>query len=97
MQFVNRKYVIVNVDVRDQILMDEYLKLAGPAERKYGCTLVAGPSSNFLEGCIDGSFVLLSFPDDESVNAWFTDPDLADLHSLRNKASKSSIISLERF
>ncbi|MGJ8534075.1 MAG: hypothetical protein ACSHYC_17960 [Alphaproteobacteria bacterium] len=39
----------------------------------------------------------MKFPDSDSALAWLNDPELANVHALRNKDSKSTIVLLNPF
>ncbi|MDN3718696.1 DUF1330 domain-containing protein [Roseibium salinum] len=58
--------------------------------------LAADPEPLVLEAASDtpDMTALLSFPNLEAAQAWRDDPDLADIHALRNKGGKSTIVVL---
>ena len=92
------QYVLAEVDVHDFETMGRYLELAGAGEAKHGGAAIAGgPEAEILEGERQGSAVLLKFPDREAALAWFNDPELVEIHALRNKAARSTITLLPSF
>lgn len=92
------QYVLAQLEIRDFETMVEYQKLADAGEAKHGGSAIAGGSDSvILEGEKHGMAVLLKFPDRESALAWFNDPELTEIHALRNKAAKSTITLLPLF
>jgi len=86
---------IVLLNINDMETMKKYREKAGEALAKHGGRVVsAGPVSIVLEAAGDAPDViaLLEFPSVEKAQAWRNDPELANVHALRNKAGKSTIV-----
>ena len=90
------QYVIVSVEVTDAEMFKEYQSVGGPAVAKHGGKAIAGgPETQILQAAHDeNKGVVLMFPDAKNVTDWLEDPELADVHDLRNKAANVTIISL---
>ncbi|WP_298816008.1 DUF1330 domain-containing protein [uncultured Roseibium sp.] len=85
------------ITVTDKETLGAYRKKAADALAKHGGSVVAAdPEPLVLEAAIDTPNIaaLLSFPDTKAAQAWHADPDLAEIHALRNKGGKSTIIVL---
>ncbi len=89
--------LIALIKVTDADILTEYKSVAGAALEKHGGRVVAGaPSPETLEASIEVPDIaaLLEFPSIENARAWRADPDLADVHALRNTGGASTIIVL---
>ena len=74
-----------------------YREKAAEALAKHGGSVVAADPEPLVLDAADSSpdiAALLSFPTIEAAKAWRNDPDLADIHALRTKAGKSTIVVL---
>lgn len=89
-------YALVTMVVKDSEKLKQYLSVGGPAVAKHGGKPIAGgPDAMALQephGPTRG--VVLSFPKSENLTQWLDDPDLADVHALRNEAADVTILSL---
>ena len=88
---------IAMITVTDKDVLGAYREKAAEALAKHGGQLVAAdPDPLVLEAANDAPDItaLLSFPTAEAAKAWREDPELADIHALRNKGGKSTIVVL---
>ena len=88
---------IAMITVTDKDTLGSYREKAADALAKHGGSVVAAdPEPVVLEAAIDTPDItaLLSFPTVEAAKAWREDPDLADIHALRNTGGKSTIVVL---
>jgi uncharacterized protein (DUF1330 family) len=88
---------IAMITVTDKDVLGAYREKAAEALAKHGGQLVAAdPAPLVLEAANDAPDItaLLSFPTAEAAKAWRADPELADIHALRNKGGKSTIVVL---
>ena len=72
--------------VKDETKFGEYRKIAAEALAKHGGEIVLPPSPPVT---LDGTdkpkaIVLLSFPSKAAAQAWRNDPELQDIHAMRN-------------
>ncbi|MEM5583819.1 MULTISPECIES: DUF1330 domain-containing protein [unclassified Roseibium] len=85
------------ITVTDKETLLAYREKAAEALAKHGGSVVAAdPEPLVLEAAFETPNVaaLLSFPDADAAKAWRADPDLADIHALRNTGGKSTIVVL---
>lgn len=87
-------YAIAQLKVTDKEALGRYREQAGAALAKHGGAVVSGGANpEMLEG--DGTapdiVALLSFPSVAAARAWRNDPELAQVHALRNAGGASSI------
>ncbi|WP_421982266.1 DUF1330 domain-containing protein [Roseibium sp.] len=85
------------ITVTDRETLGAYREKAADALAKHGGSVVAAdPEVTVLEAAGDAPNIaaLLSFPSVEAAKAWREDPSLADIHALRNKGGKSTIVVL---
>lgn len=85
------------ITVTDRESLGAYREKAAQALAKHGGSVqAADPDPLVLEAASDtpDMTALLSFPSLEAAQAWRDDPDLADIHALRNKGGKSTIVVL---
>ncbi|MEP0942108.1 MAG: DUF1330 domain-containing protein [Rhizobiaceae bacterium] len=91
-------YAIVTMVVKDDQKLAQYLAVGGPAVAKHGGKPIAGgPAAEALQqphGVTRG--VVLEFPQAEHVTQWLDDPELADVHALRDAAADVTILSLPK-
>ncbi|MEM9631376.1 MAG: DUF1330 domain-containing protein [Pseudomonadota bacterium] len=88
---------IAMITVTDKEVLGAYREKAADALAKHGGQLVAAdPEPLVLEAANDVPDItaLLSFPTADAAKAWREDPELADIHALRNKGGKSTIVVL---
>ncbi|WP_424983602.1 DUF1330 domain-containing protein [Maritalea sp. S77] len=89
-------YALITLVVKDQEKLAAYLKVGGPAVAKHeGKAIAGGPGSLSLQtphGETRG--VVLEFPTPDHLTAWLQDPELAEVHALRNAGADTTILSL---
>ena len=89
-------YTLVTMVVKDAEKLNQYLAVGGPAIAKHsGKPVAGGPKAVALQephGPTRG--VVLAFPSPENVTQWLEDPELADVHALREAAADVTILSL---
>lgn len=85
------------ITVTDKEALGAYRDKAADALARHGGSVVAAdPEPLVLEAAVDAPNVvaLLAFPNSDAAKAWREDPELADIHALRNKGGKSTIVVL---
>jgi uncharacterized protein (DUF1330 family) len=85
------------ITITDKETLGAYREKAADALAKHGGSVVAAdPAPLVLEAASDKPDLaaLLSFPNVEAAKAWREDPALTDVHALRNKGGKSTIVVL---
>ncbi len=90
-------YVTAQLNIENRDTLDEYRSKAGPAMARHGGTVVASvPGPTLLEGK-DGPDIaaLLSFPDRDAALAWINDPEIANVHALRQASGRSQILLMD--
>ncbi|MFV1570218.1 DUF1330 domain-containing protein [Phaeobacter sp. JH20_02] len=90
-------YVYVNLLLQDPETMAAYREKAGAALQKHGAkVLVSTPQQTVIEGTRDatGIGVILQFASPEAAKGWINDPELQDVHALRQAAGRSAITLL---
>ena len=89
-------YALVTLVEKDAEKLSEYLAIGGPAVAKHGGKPVAGgPDAKPLQqphGPTRG--VVLQFPTADHITQWLEDPELAEVHALRNAGADVTILSL---
>ncbi|HEY2119082.1 MAG TPA: DUF1330 domain-containing protein [Candidatus Acidoferrum sp.] len=90
-------YMIVNVDVKDPAVYEDYKTKVPALIRKHGGEyLVRGGQFVILEGdWKPNRLVILRFPDIASVQAFFLDPEYQPLKALRHQVSNADIVAVE--
>ncbi|HUG75852.1 MAG TPA: DUF1330 domain-containing protein [Burkholderiales bacterium] len=90
-------YVIVEIEVTDPSLYEEYRKQVLPVVTRYGGKfIVRGGKVEPLEGGWSPKrFVALEFPSLEQARKWYRSPEYAPLIELRQKASRGKLILVE--
>jgi len=90
-------YLIVNVDVKDPTVYEEYKAKVPALIRKYGGEyLVRGGRFVIVEGDWKPTrLVILRFPDITSAQSLYNDPEYQPLKALRQRASKTDIVVVE--
>ena len=90
-------YIIVEVNVTDQALYDDYKKLVPPTLELYGGTFVVrGGETETLEGDWNpGRLVVLQFDSLERAKAWWASEEYRAPKQLRQQASKARMIVAE--
>ena len=90
-------YVIVEVNVTDAKLYDEYKKLVPATVEKYGGRFaVRGGTVESKEGgWAPARMVVLEFPSMEKARAWYHSPEYAPALALRHRAASAKLILVE--
>lgn len=89
-------YALVTLVVKDAEKLAEYYAVGGPAVAKHkGKPIAGGPGTMALQqphGPTKG--VVLQFPSADHITQWLEDPELAEVHALRDAAADVTILSL---
>jgi uncharacterized protein (DUF1330 family) len=90
-------YFIVDLEVTDPKLFEEYRPIAAASIAKHGGRyLVRGGKVEPLEGGWEpGRVVVLEFPTAEQARAWYRSGDYAPGLAMRTKAARSRVILVE--
>ncbi len=90
-------YVIVNVEVQDSAVFDEYKRLAPAIIQRHGGEYLArGGNFTVLEGDWRPSrLVILRFPDITSVQAFYNDPEYQTIKAIRRRGSRMDMVAVE--
>ena len=90
-------YVIVEVNVTDPKLYDEYRKLVPATVQKYGGRFaVRGGTVESKEGGWNPArIVVLEFPTMEQARKWYHSAEYAPALAIRSKAASSKLILVE--
>jgi uncharacterized protein (DUF1330 family) len=90
-------YVVIDLQVKDMALFDQYKPGVPAIVRKHGGEYLArGGRTEVIEGSWQpGRLVLFRFPDAASVRAFFDDPEYAPLKALRHRASDGNIVMVD--
>jgi uncharacterized protein (DUF1330 family) len=90
-------YMIVNVDVKDPTVYEEFKARIPALIRKYsGEYLVRAGKFVILEGDWKPSrLVIFRFPDITSAQTLYNDPEYQPLKALRQSGSKMDIVAVE--
>jgi uncharacterized protein (DUF1330 family) len=90
-------YVIVNIDVQDAELYEEYRAKVPAFIQKYGGEYLArGGNLVVMEGdWMPRRLVLFRFPDMASAQAMLDDPEYQPLKALRQRAARTQMVAVE--
>jgi len=90
-------YVIVDIDVHDPVLYEEYKKLAPPAIAHYGGKYLArGGLTETLEGDWSPSrLVILQFESIEQAKKWLNSEEYREARQMRNRTTHSNMVVIE--
>ena len=90
-------YVVIQTIPQDAEALAAYREGALAAVQKHGGDRFAGgPGTQTLEDTGAGTteVIIASFPSAEAAQTWMDDPALAELHALRRKGAKTTIVLL---
>jgi uncharacterized protein (DUF1330 family) len=90
-------YVSVQITVKDPEALETYRGKAMDALAKHGgAPFAGGPQAEVLEdtGAGPATALVIEFPDGDAARGWINDPDLADIHALRQKGAQTMITLL---
>ena len=87
-------YVIVEIDVHDPVLYEEYKKLTPVSIAPYGGKfIVRGGEAHTLEGGWKPKrIVVLEFPSVEKANEWWDGPVYREARAIRQRAAHTKMI-----
>ena len=90
-------YVIVDLDVKDPALYQQYLPHVPALVQKHGGEYLArGGRTETIEGSWQPArLVLFRFPDAESARAFFDDPEYQPLRAIRQRAADGDIVLVD--
>ena len=90
-------YVIVDIEIHDAALYDDYRKRVPATIEKYGGKfLVRGGQFEQLEGSWQPTrLVLLEFPSMEQAKRWYDSEEYRGLKALRFKTARTNILLVE--
>lgn len=84
-----RVLFVINADIVDQELLDQYRAAAKPSMAKYGARMLAGANdAEIIEGDPYGRrVVVVEFPSRDAFHAWYSDPEYAEPLAMRLRAT----------
>ncbi|GAA6209416.1 hypothetical protein NBRC116601_27090 [Cognatishimia sp. WU-CL00825] len=88
-------YALVTISLQDPETFAAYRELAGAALKKHNAEAMAvSKEAEVIEGTAPAPdvTVILTFPDRAHAKAWINDPELADVHALRQNSGITNII-----
>jgi uncharacterized protein (DUF1330 family) len=90
-------YFIIDVDVKDPALYEEYKKKGAPTIIAYGGKPMArGGKAEVLEGNWQPKrMILLEFKNTQEAKRWWDSPEYNEAKKLRHKAALSNVVLLE--
>jgi uncharacterized protein (DUF1330 family) len=90
-------YVIVEIDIHDTSLYEEYKKLAPSSIAAYGGKYLArGGACEILEGnWLPKRLVILEFESRARAKQWWESPEYSDAKGLRQKCASTKMIVIE--
>lgn len=95
--FLMPAYVIVDVNISDPELYEEYKKLTPASLKPYdGKFIVRGGKTEVLEGDrTHGRIVVLEFPTAEHAREWWSSETYSQARAIRQKAAETQMILVE--
>ena len=89
-------YLSVLLVVKDPDALAEYFKVGAAAVAKHkGRAFAGGPETKILqEANARSKGVILEFPSAQHAEKWLSDPELSEVHGLRDKGADVTILSL---
>jgi uncharacterized protein (DUF1330 family) len=90
-------YVIVDLDVKDAALYEQYKPGVPALVRRHGGEYLArGGKTEVIEGhWHPGRLVLFRFPDAASAHGFFDDPEYQPLKGIRHRAASGNIVMVD--
>ena len=90
-------YVIANIDVKDPVRYQDYIKMSPVSIAKFGGRFVArGGKTEVLEGAwMPKRLVLLEFPSVERAREWWASDEYAPAKALRQATSSGELVIVE--
>lgn len=92
-----KAYVIVEIQINDPVLYEEYKKLTpGSLEKYHGKFIVRGGQSEALEGDWNPQrIVVLEFPSVKLAKDWWNSNEYAPAKSLRQRTAYTKMLLVE--
>lgn len=92
-------YVILDIDVKDQQLYEEYKKKGAATLDAYGGKpLARGGRTEVLEGNWQPKrVVIIEFPGMEQLKSWWNSPEYSLAKQIRHKAADTNVVFIEGF
>lgn len=89
--------LVINAEVVDQELLDQYRAAAKPSMAKHGARMLAGGNdAEVIEGQPFGTrVVVVEFPSREAFHQWYVDPEYAEPLAMRLKATKGIALLID--
>jgi len=89
-------YLIVNATVTDHALLQEYSKAAGPTGAGHSITpLVVTNEAKVLEGEAGERVVVLQFPSQEALLAWYNSEAYQAVIGMRHNSTKGFAVAVD--
>jgi uncharacterized protein (DUF1330 family) len=90
-------YVVVQVDVKDPQIYEQYKRLAPPSIAEHGGRYLArGGATQVLEGTWSPArLVILEFPDAGRAQAWWASQQYAQAKALRQSCAHTEMLLVE--
>lgn len=90
-------YVIVDINVKDPVLYEDYKKLAAPTVELYGGKYIArGGKTETLEGNWSPTrLVILQFDSIEQAKAWLNSTEYSEVKKIRHQTAISNMVVIE--
>ncbi|CUJ06797.1 DUF1330 domain-containing protein [Cognatishimia activa] len=88
-------YAMVTITVTDPDKLAAYREVAGPAMAKHGVSpLAVSGDAQVIEGngAAPNVTVILQFENREAALGWINDPEIAEVHKMRQAAGDSRIV-----
>jgi uncharacterized protein (DUF1330 family) len=90
-------YIIVDIEVHDPVLYEDYKRLASLSIAHHGgIYVVRGGKSEVLDGSwTPKRLVILEFPTVEQAKQWRASPEYAEAKKVREQCARSNMIVVE--
>lgn len=90
-------YVIVEIEVTDPQVYEEYKRLAPASIAAYGgCYIARGGKTAVLEGDWTPSrLVILEFENLARAQAWWNSPEYAEAKAMRQRSANTHMVAIE--
>ena len=92
-------YVVVDIDVNDPVVFEEYKRLSPLTLAQYGGRyLVRGGKSETLEGDWSPTrLVVLEFESVDKAKIWFNSPEYQHARTFRERSAETRMVLLEGY
>jgi uncharacterized protein (DUF1330 family) len=90
-------YVVVEIEVTDPVLYEDYKKLSAPAVALYGGKYLArgGKTEALEDDWAPTRLVILEFPTLEQAKTWWNSPEYTQAKQIRWKAADTRMTVIE--